>query len=165
MILDDAYRRLPEYLDGGLLPHEREEIERLFGTNPELRHALRTSLALEAMLRRQPWLTPSPKFAKMVVKRALAEMPPRVTTWEQAWERIRAGLSVGALALILVFAHHPLAGWGMAALNGAGAWLGGLTGLTVFVLHPVAVLGVLAPVAAGGVLGCVLSGRCRFSSD
>jgi anti-sigma factor RsiW len=165
MIPDDAYRKLPEYLDGGLLPHEREEIEKLFGTSPELRKALRTSIALEAMLRGQAWLQPPPKFAKSVLKRALAEVPPRVTAWEQRWERIRAGLSVGTLALLLVFAHHPLAGWGKAALNGAGVWLGSLTGLTVFALHPVAVLGVLAPAVAGGVVGCILSGRCRLSSD
>jgi len=165
MILDDAYRRLPEYLDGGLLPHEREEMEKLFGQSPALREALRVSLAMEAALRQQPWLSPSRNFAHAVVKHAAAELPPAVTTWDQAWERIRAGLSVCALALILIFARHPLADWGMAALGGAGTWVGNLTGLTIFALHPMAVLALVAPVVAGGVAGCVLSGRCRLSSD
>jgi hypothetical protein len=165
MILDDVYRKLPEYLDGGLLPHEREEIERLFGRHPELREALRVSLAVEAVLRQQPWLSPSPKFAHATLKRAAAELPPAVTAWQQTWEGIRAGLSVGTLALILILAHHPLTDWGMSALGGAGTWLGSLTGLTIFALHPVAVLGLLAPVVAGGVAGCVLSGRCRWSTD
>ena len=165
MILDDAYRRLPECLDGGLLPHEREEMEKLFGQSPVLREALRVSLALEAAFRQQPWLSPSRNFAHAVVKRAAAELPPAVTAWDQAWERIRAGLSVCALALILIFARHPLADFGMAALGGAGTWVGNLTGLTIFALHPIAVLALVAPVVAGGFAGCVLSGRCRLSSD
>jgi hypothetical protein len=165
VILEDAYRKLPEYLDGGLLPHEREEIESLFGRYPELREALRVSLVLEAALRQQPQLSPSPKFARTVLKRAAAELPPAVTPWQQTWERLRAGLSLGTVVLILVLARHPIADWGMATLGNAVAWVGSLTGLTIFALHPIAVLGLVAPVVAGGLAGCILSGRCRWPSD
>lgn len=165
MILEDAYRKLPEYLDGGLLPHEREEMEKLFGQSPALREALRVSLALEAALRQQPQLSPSPRFARAVLKRAVAELPPAVTPWQQTWERLRAGLSLGTVTLILVLARHPIADWGKTALGDAGAWVGSLTGLTIFALHPVAVLGLVAPVVAGGLAGCILSGRCRWPSD
>jgi hypothetical protein len=164
VILNEAYRKLPEYLDGGLLPHEREEMEALLGRNPDLREALRVSLALEAALKKQPWLSPSPKFVRTVLKHALADVPPAVTGWQQAWEWLTAGLSWATLALILVLARQPLANWGMTALGDTGAWVGSLTGLTIFALHPLLVLGLVAPIVAGGVAGCALSGRFRWSS-
>ena len=164
MTLADAYHKLPEYLDGGLLPHEREEIEKLIGETPRFREALRISLMLEAGLRQQPWLEPSPKFARNVVKRAMAEMPPQVNAWEQSWERVRIGLSLCTFALVLIFARHPISDWSMQVLGDAGYWLGNITGLTVFALHPMIVLGIVAPVVAGGLAGCFLSGRCRFTS-
>lgn len=164
MNLEDAYRKLPEYLDGGLLPFERDEIEKYINEIPQFREVLRISLMLETELRNQPWIEPSPRFSRNVVKKALAEVPPRVNYWDHAWERVRVGLSLSALAMILIIARHPIADWSMQVLGDAGVWLGSVTGLTIFALHPIIILGIIAPVVAGGLAGCILSGRCRFTS-
>lgn len=164
MTLDDAYRKLPEYLDGGLLPHERDEMEKLFSVNEQLKDALRTSMMLESALQQQTWIRPKPDFVRLVVKQAIRELPPQISAWDQNWDRIRTGLSILTLGLILVIARNPITDWSLALLGDAGIWLGSLTGITFFALHPLSVLVVVAPAVAGGLAGCVFSGRCKFTS-
>jgi len=58
--IEEAYRKLPEYLEGGLPPRDREDIERWLLEDPELLMARDISLRLESSLHAQPWIKPSP---------------------------------------------------------------------------------------------------------
>jgi anti-sigma factor RsiW len=166
MRIDDAYRKLPEYLDGGLSGDERAEFERLFNEYPELHAARDLSERLDASLRAQEWIAPSPEFTRKVLLRVELEAGPQMPAPMSAgwWEIARVVMSVGALLLILILNGAKMLMWASDGLADAGAWVGSMTGMSLPVLHPVIVLGLIAPLLAGGYATCVLTGRCRLSS-
>ncbi|MBU1982836.1 hypothetical protein KJ815_00345, partial [bacterium] len=67
MRLEEAYRKLPEFMDGGLPDVERREMERLLDQEPALAQAFHVSQQIDDCLTRQPWLEPSPLFVQKVL--------------------------------------------------------------------------------------------------
>ncbi|HEY3294711.1 MAG TPA: hypothetical protein VGL38_04700 [bacterium] len=164
MKIEDAYRRLPDYLDGGLTGAERTEFERLLTEQPELLETVQVSQRLDSALRGQPWLVPSPHFTRDILLRIEPAPSVAVSAWPVAWERAKLVLSAAALVIMVLFYGRTILLWSNDLLSGAGTWVQSLTGFSLFALHPVLILGLIAPLLAGGLATCVLTGRCRLSS-
>jgi len=164
MRLEEAYRKLPEYLDGGLSAAERSEMELLLRDQPELQDALALSEQLEESLRDHRWLVPSPDFTVNVLSHIEAAPESASPGWLVMWERAKMVLSAAALLVTLILYGKTLFLWSNDILSGAGNWLEILTGYSLFALHPVIILGLLAPLLAGGYATCVLTGRCKLSA-
>ncbi len=164
MKIEDAYRQLPEYMEGGLFPEERTEMERLIRENPELHCAFVMSERLESGLRDQPWLEASPYFTRDVLMRIRRAPASGEARWLVTWERAKVMLSAAALLVMLAFYGNALFVWSGNLLSQAGGYLHTVTGYSLFAVHPVIVLGLIAPLLAGGYATCVLSGRCKLTS-
>jgi anti-sigma factor RsiW len=164
MRIDDAYRKLPEYMDGGLSPAERAEMERLIASDSKLREALIISENMEQTLRTQLWLETPPEFTHKLMAQIGAMPVTAESESVSVWEHVKMALSAAALVAMIVFYGKALMLWSSELLSGAGSWLGSLTGYSLFALHPVIVLGLIAPILAGGYATCVLTGRCKLSS-
>ena len=164
MRIEDAYQKLPEYIDGGLSAAERAEIERLLDTERELAEARDVSLRLDASLRDQSWITPSQDFTRNIMYQIELESKPRVRWFTGWWETARVVLSAAALMAILIVRGTAMAEWVGKSLAQAGVWVGSTTGYAFFAIHPVILIGLAAPLVAGGYATCVLTGRCRLSA-
>ncbi|MFZ5433857.1 MAG: hypothetical protein ACOZB3_08805 [Calditrichota bacterium] len=164
MTLEDAYRKLPEYEDGGLSPVERQEIERLIEEDAAFKQAWQTGNQISSLLSEQTWIEPSAAFTRTVLLRALTEAPRPLPGWVRMWEPTKIGVSFFTVGLMLALSGQTLLKMGFKALQQLGVWLDLLTGTRVFELNPLIVLAIVLPVAVGGWATCVIMGRCRVMS-
>ncbi|RPH96380.1 hypothetical protein EHM69_01565 [candidate division KSB1 bacterium] len=163
MTSEEVYRKLPEYLEGGLWPAERAEIEKICNENEELRRALQVSSLIDASLTQQTWLEPSPDFTKSVISRVQEyQCVESVPLWVRIWDRSRVWISVATLLIVMAFSWDVVSGWGLRVLSDAGVWLRDVTGFAIFTVHPIIILGLIIPLIAGGVTTYVLTSRSRF---
>ena len=163
MTLDDAFEKLSEYLDGGLSPNERVDMERLLRSNSDLFHAMRVEEELNDVLRGQSWIEPSTGFTWHVLAKAGMVHLKRVPLAIRVWEASKVWVSAGAIILVMILHRKLLASWGNGVLTQIGDWLGNVTGAPFFALHPAVILSLFAPVLVIGVATYVLNHRSRMN--
>jgi anti-sigma factor RsiW len=163
MKIDDAYEKLSEYLDGGLNPNERLEIERLIRSNSEFFHAFRIQQEIEDTLRGHTWIEPSQGFTWNVLGRAGMVHLKRVPLAVRAWEASKIWVSAAASILVIILHRELLVSWGSTVLSQVGNWLGEVTGSSFFELHPMVILSLFAPVLVGVFATYVLTSRSRMN--
>jgi hypothetical protein len=163
MTVEEAFDKLSEYLDGGLSPNERLEIEGLMRSNSDLFHAMRVEQELEEVLKGQVWMDPSPGFTWNVLGRAGMVHLKRVPLAVRAWEASKIWVSAAATILVVVLHRKLLAEWGMSLLGSAGNFLGNLTGSSFFVVHPIVILTLFAPILVAGFATYVLTHRSHMN--
>ena len=165
MNTDQAYEKLSEYLDGGLSPGERSEIQQLLRSDAGLAAAFRVSQDIEMALRGEVWVEPSSDFTRRILKKAGLRRAVRTPTWARTWEPAKIWVSLVMLVILGSWHGKTLFASAAAFLGRAGLWLDGLMGIALFSVHPAVILAFLAPLAAAGFAACVLIGRCRISSQ
>jgi hypothetical protein len=163
MTLEEAFEKLSEYLDGGMNPNERLEMDRLLRSNSDLFHAMRVEKELDELLRGQSWIEPSPGFTWNVLGRAGMVHLKRVPLAIRAWEASKVWVSAAAVISVVILHRRVLAGWGESTLASVGDWLGDVTGYAIFALHPVVVLSLFAPILVGGFATYVLANRSHMN--
>jgi hypothetical protein len=164
MTIQEAYDKLPEYLEGGLSVAEREALAELLRSDRDLAVAAELSLELDMAFKTQEWIDPSPGFTWMVLGHAGLVHLKQQPVWVTAWERAKTWVSVSTLFLTLAVFRDTVIVLTVQFLRFLGTWLDGLAGTSLFALHPVIVLGILSPIIVGGFATCVVTGRCKVAS-
>jgi hypothetical protein len=162
MTIQEAYDKLPEYLEGGLTPDERGIFEVLLKRDSGLAAAAKLSNDLEGLLKTQEWVEPSAGFTWIVLGRAGLVHLKRAPLFGTVWDRVKAGVSLANLVVLLSVFWNSIASIGMKLIEHIGLWLDGALGLRVFATHPMVMIGVFAPIVVGGITTCLVTGRCRF---
>jgi len=164
MTRDDAYRKLPEYIEGDLPEEESRELEELLGVDAEFAQAFQVSQQMEGCLRRQEWLEPSAMFTQTVLARARVYAARPEPSWVRMWEPTKMAVSFFTVGLLLAVSGQTLWRMVMDSLRQAGTWLDTLIGITLFAVNPLVLLTLIVPVVAVGWATCVATGRCRAVS-
>jgi len=165
MIRKEALNKLPEYLDGGLSPRERTELEAIMSADLELQSAARELHQIDSLLTTQVRIEPGPEFTNLVMHRVTMLSSPCVETRRARWtDRVLTATPFAAAVGVLGYHARTLGGLALEYLKDAGMWLNATTGWSVFATYPVVILGLIAPLMAGAVASCALSGRCKLTS-
>ncbi len=159
MTQEQAYDKLSEYIDGGLTPDERRELEFYASTDSDFADAIILCRTMNCALEDLDELTPRLDFTVRVLHKAgiidqlPVEVPKRWSETAERWAPVVAVLgavSIGASALwdtLYEFARK------------LGGVVTDLTGVTVFASSPTLVMSLCIPVIAAVVVGMSLSGR------
>ncbi|MDD5088964.1 MAG: hypothetical protein PHI18_09245 [bacterium] len=164
MIREDVYRKLPEYMDGGLPEEERREIEEWLAGDEELANAFSVSQQIDRYLSEQDWREPSALFTQQVVARARIYAARPEPSWVRVWEPTKIAVSFFTVGLLLAISGHTLWRMMMDSLRSAGVWLDAVIGITLFAVNPLVLLTIIVPVVGVGWATCVATGRCRAVS-